>query len=108
MKNMKNFTPLLLAFLSVSGFAATDYNLFGLFDGFGWGVVIFSIVNYLLFLFFLIGAVYHICTWIYNKKINFFVLVQYIIAFVLFFGMIVWMEYRDPFPNSSYSEDFYK
>lgn len=108
MKDIKNFAPLLLACLSIFGFTVTDYNLFGLFDGFGWGAVIFSIVNYLLFSIFLLGIVYHLCTWIYYKKINFIILIQYIIAFILFFGMIVWMGYRDPFPNSSYSEEIYK
>lgn len=108
MKNIKRFTPLLLGCLSVFGFAATDYNLFGLFGGFGWGPVIFSIVNYLIFILFLLGMAYHLCVWIYNRKINFSIAFQYMVSFILFFGMIVWMEYREPFPNSSYSEEFYK
>lgn len=108
MKNIKSFFPILLALLSTLGFVATDYNLFGLFDGFGWGPVICTIVNYVIFLMFLFSVGYHICKWIYYKNIDFFILIQYIIAFCLFFGAFLWMENRDPFPNSSYSEEFYK
>lgn len=108
MKNIRKFAPIILAVLSIFCFMSTDYNLFGLFDGFGWGTVIFSIFNYILFLMFLSSLCYHIVKWISIREFENIFLIQYGIAFILFLGMFLWMDNREPFPNSSYSESSYK
>lgn len=106
---MKKYSILVWGVSSILLFAAVDYNTFGLFGGFGWSAVLLTLFIYLFVLGFLLYFLFRTLKVIFKfEKSNKIFWIQFICVAILVVLACVWMEYRTPYSNSGYSEEFYK
>jgi len=109
MFNFKNKKVFFWGVLSVVLFCAVDFDLFGLFGGFEWPAVMLTMLAYAVVFIFLVSFVIYVIKVSFNfRKLDKNILYQYIFVIILSIFVFIWLDNRDPFPNSSYSDVFSK
>jgi len=108
-KKIKNYSILLWGIGAILVFSAVDYNLFGLFGGFGWSAVLLTLFAYLFVLGFLLYFLFRTIKAIFKfEKASKNFWIQFFCVAILSVLTFVWLDNRGIYPNSGYSEEFYK
>lgn len=108
-KVMKKYPLLLYGMVAIILFASVDYNLFGLFGGFGWAAVLLAFFSYLFVFSFLIYFLYFVIKLVFTRKTpTKSAWLQCVLVVIFSFVTFIWLDNRGVYPNSGYSEEFYK